>query len=150
MAGITVTLTGADELQRLLAKIAANGPAVLNAALESGANVIRNEAKQRCPYQSGTLRRSIVSKQLRQTAGENTWAVVAQEPYGLYVEFGTGIYAEGGNGRQSSWRYQRNDGSWITTRGSRPQPFMRPAFQAKEGEALQEIKDAIAALVANP
>ena len=47
-------------------------------------------------------------------------------PWGKWNEFGTGIYAEKGDGRQTPWVYKDADGfHW--TRGMRPRPFLRPA-----------------------
>lgn len=59
----------------------------------------------------------------RVTIGVNT-------PYAIYVEFGTGIYAENGNGRKGGWVYSDPDtGEAIFTLGSEPQPFMRPGYE---------------------
>ncbi len=45
------------------------------------------------------------------------------------VELGTGVYAEGGGGRQTPWRYQDRKGEWHTTRGAHPHPYLRPAIE---------------------
>ena len=49
--------------------------------------------------------------------------------YAVYVEFGTGEFAENGNGRKGGWVYQALNGEWHFTLGQSPQPFLRPAFR---------------------
>ena len=67
--------------------------------------------------------------------------------YSAYVEFGTGIYAEDGKGVTTPWAYKAADGTWRTTKGMRPRPHIRPAFENKVdkieqmlAEELQEIE----------
>ena len=45
----------------------------------------------------------------------------------IYLELGTGIYAEGGGGRPTPWVYQDAKGNWHYTRGNPAQPFLKPA-----------------------
>jgi hypothetical protein len=45
--------------------------------------------------------------------------------HALYLEFGTGIYAENGKGRKDAWSYQDDFGEWHTTRGMRPRRVFR-------------------------
>ena len=53
--------------------------------------------------------------------------------YAPYVEFGTGEYAENGQGRKGGWAYKSPDGKWNFTRGMTPRKFMRNGFrQAKD------------------
>ena len=66
--------------------------------------------------------------------------------YAEFLEFGTGIYNENGDGRQTPWAWQPKPGSkyyktdangrpaWITTRGQRPDPFIRPSVAEHAGE----------------
>ena len=51
--------------------------------------------------------------------------------YAPYVEFGTGIYAEKGSGaKKIPWVYYNEAiDSFVTTYGSRPAPYLRPAFK---------------------
>ena len=63
--------------------------------------------------------------------------------YAEFVEFGTGIHNEHGDGRQTPWRYQDQDGNWHTTRGQIPKPFIRPAFAEHLGELRKDIRDSI-------
>lgn len=63
--------------------------------------------------------------------------------YAEFIEFGTGIYNEHGDGRKTPWRYKNRDGEWITTRGSHPYPFMRPAFAACKDKLNKDMQKAI-------
>lgn len=63
--------------------------------------------------------------------------------YGIYLEYGTGVYAEGGNGRKTQWRYQRDDGGWITTEGNAPKPFLRPALADREALVSEACREAL-------
>lgn len=64
--------------------------------------------------------------------------------YAIYVEMGTGIYAVGGNGRKTPWRYyyRGNQGphGWRWTRGQKPQPYMVPAWHSMTPVYLSELK----------
>ena len=83
-------------------------------------------AKIECPAVTGNLRNSITH-----SVEDNGHTVVigSAVQYAPFVELGTGIYAEGGGGRQTPWRYQDRKGNWYTTSGSNPHPFLRPAME---------------------
>lgn len=50
--------------------------------------------------------------------------------YAIYVEMGTGIYAEEGNGRKTPWIYYSEElGRYVFTRGMKAQPFFRPSYE---------------------
>lgn len=48
-------------------------------------------------------------------------------PYGIYIEFGTGIYYKGG--RRTSWVYKDKEGKWHKTNGMPAKPFIRPSIE---------------------
>ena len=54
--------------------------------------------------------------------------------YAIYVEFGTGDFAENGNGRKGGWMYKDPSGEWFFTWGIEPQPYLRPAFRQTKGQ----------------
>lgn len=89
-----------------------------------GCMAIENSAKLKCPVDTGELRRSITS----QLIDDKTGIVGSDLEYAKYVEYGTGIWESHGIGRQDKWTYQDFDGTWHTTIGQPPQPFMEPAF----------------------
>jgi len=54
--------------------------------------------------------------------------------YAGYNEFGTGIFAEGGMGRQKPWAFQLPNGNWVTTEGQIARPHLRPAYTRNKKE----------------
>ena len=96
----------------------------VNRGLEIVGEKAENYAKDKAPRATGNLRDHITH-----IVEENEVYVGVSHmnpPYGIYVEFGTGIYAEGG-GRPTPWVYQDDEGKWHYTHGQAPQPFIRPA-----------------------
>lgn len=79
-------------------------------------------AKDLCPVDTGTLRNSITHKVVND---DNEVYIGTNNEYAAYVELGTGIYVQGG--RQDPWYYQDDKGSWHRTRGSKAQPYLKPA-----------------------
>lgn len=71
---------------------------------------------------------SQLKQSISHTVVGNTAYVGTNESYAVYVEFGTGKYAEGGKGRPTPWVYKDDRGEWHRTSGSRAQPFMRPGI----------------------
>ena len=68
----------------------------LQEPLKKSCLLVEEEAKKRCPVETGTLRRSIHTE-LHDKYGE----VGTNLHYAPYVEFGTGLFAKDGNGRQT-------------------------------------------------
>lgn len=54
--------------------------------------------------------------------------------YAPYVEFGTGEYAENGEGRKGGWFYTNDKGKTYFTLGMKPRPFLRTAFYENKDE----------------
>lgn len=80
-------------------------------------------AKELCPVDTGNLRNSI---SFQDAPEEEAVYIGTNIEYAPYIEFGTGIYAEGG-GRTTPWKYQDEKGEWHITSGMKPRPFLRPA-----------------------
>jgi HK97 gp10 family phage protein len=54
--------------------------------------------------------------------------------YAIYVEMGTGEFAENGMGRKGGWVYQDPSGEWFFTWGQEPQPYLCPAFRKNKSQ----------------
>lgn len=105
-------------------------------SLEQACLLVERSAKQKAPKDTGALARSITSK----VEGlEGT--VYSPLEYAPYVEYGTGLFADGG--RQTPWSYQDGKGNWHTTSGQPPQPFLKPALDENREEILEIIKEAL-------
>ncbi len=83
-------------------------------------------ATEYCPKDTGNLANSIdygiIDSDMQMQVGTNV-------TYAPYVELGTGIYAEEGNGRKTPWVYQDDEGRWHRTNGMRARPYLRPAIE---------------------
>ena len=111
-------------------------------SVEKGAMKICGDAKARCPVDTGTLRASIQTDS--EWEGNTCMGIIGTNvEYAPMVEYGSGIYAENGQGRQTPWKYQDKDGNWHTTRGQHPQPFMYPALYAKKDAVFNDIANDI-------
>ncbi|WP_414842141.1 HK97 gp10 family phage protein [Enterococcus saccharolyticus] len=69
---------------------------------------------------------------------ELTGYVGTNVEYAVYVEFGTGEFAENGNGRKGGWMYKDPSGEWFFTWGQEPKPYLRPAFR-KNRSAIEAL-----------
>lgn len=137
-AAITVEVKGLDVLERgLLALPEAVAGKALSQALFAGAGVIRKEAQLRIPVgsvphyigrkakgklvQPGNLRKQLRTRRIRDGKFSQMLGVTFSGDgfYGMFQEFGTARH--------------------------KAQPFLRPAFDAKKDEALQRIRDRLAA-----
>ncbi len=89
-------------------------------ALEKCGIAAEGFAKKAVPVDTGNLRNSITHK----VAGDEVYIGTNNE-YAVYVELGTGKYAEGG--RPDPWVYKDEEGRWHHTHGQRAQPYLKPA-----------------------
>lgn len=125
-------------LDRLLSKFDNLQDIDLTEPLNKACLLVENDAKRKCPVDTGQLRASITHEVEGQTG-----IVGTNVEYAPYVEYGTGIYARDGNGRQTPWSYQKADGKWITTKGQKPQAFLEPALLENENEIFRLFEEAI-------
>jgi HK97 gp10 family phage protein len=148
MTSITITVVGGATAGRKLALVGQSlTGGQLITAVRAGAMVLQVAAKAKAPRRTSTLMRSIGVGEEEVSGTAASVRVGPSEPYGKFVEFGTGVFAEGGGGRSTPWRFKAGDGSWVTTRGQKPQPYMRPAWDETKGQVVQEIRDVMRILV---
>lgn len=132
-----ITLDGYNEIQASLEALA--DMQGLRAALGKCCALVERSAKQKCPKDTGALRNSI-SSEVRGHYG----IIFTNQDYAPYVEYGTGLFAEGGNGRTDvPWVYQADNGEWYSTSGHPPQPFMRPALDENKEMIYKILKGAL-------
>ena len=106
-------------------------------ALQTACALVERSAKQKAPKGDGALRQSITS-----TVADMKGIVFTPLEYAPYVEYGTGLFAEGGNGRtwDLPWAYQDERGEWHTSSGQEPHPFMRPALDENRQQILALLR----------
>lgn len=110
------------------------------ALLKAGALVERS-AKQKAPKHNGQLAQSM---QYAIDGNATTCTVFTPLEYALYLEYGTGLLAENGDGRKDvPWHYQDEKGEWHTTSGQKPQPFLRPALTENENKITELLQGAL-------
>jgi HK97 gp10 family phage protein len=100
---------------------------------------IRSEMIARVPVDSGALRRSIDTEVENNPVAFSDTGSTSE--YAEYVEYGTGIYAESGQGRQTPWTYfDEAKGQFFTTRGQKAQPFAEPAYRSSLPKIKQDAE----------
>ena len=114
-------------------------PEKIEQALGRACALVERSAKEKAPKGNGDLRRSITSK-----VEDLEGVVYTPLEYAPYVEYGTGLFAEEGDGRKDvPWCYQDDKGEWHSTSGMKPQPFMRPALNENREEIIRILKEGI-------
>ena len=134
---MNVEVKGVDELIVKLNNMADESK--IQQQLGIACALVERSAKMKAPKDTGALRRSITSK-----VDGLTGTVFTPLEYAPYVEFGTGLFTENGAGRKDvPWNYQDDKGEWHSTRGQKPQPFMRPALNENRTEIIRIIKEGL-------
>lgn len=112
-------------------------PDVLEKSMNKACVCIQNEAKRRCPKDTGDLKNSIqydTEKKLTLVTGK----VGTNKKHAPYVHEGTGIHSRQGNGRQDvPWAYKDAKGEWHKTSGMKPTPFLEEAMKSKADEVAK-------------
>lgn len=137
----------------------------VNKALGKACAIVERSARQKAPKDDGELRRSIKSRV------ENKEGIVyTAYEIAPYIEYGTGLYAENGNGRKEvPWvyvegsvnpnpvkktyteeeadaavAYLQSEGlDARKTYGRHPEPFMRPALYENKQKIMEQLKGGI-------
>lgn len=106
-------------------------------AMEAACLIVEAQAKALAPVRTGELRDKI-DHTVKNEKGVVRGTVGSPLDYAMYVEYGTGEFAENGKGRKGGWGYTDEEGIEHWTRGNKPQPFLRPAFRRKHKQ-VEEI-----------
>ena len=110
----------------------------LKIALLESAKAVQGSATKKIHSITGNLANSIDYE-----ISDDSAIVGTNVEYGPYLEYGTGIWAEGGNGRKTPWAFPLADGTWRMTRGMKPHPFLRPALDESINGIIEAFKRAI-------
>ena len=133
MADVTIIDNSEEVLDAMTAAVLASLEAVGQQAVSHAKQNITEAGR----VDTGALRNS-VSHQVEM--GENAVYIGTNQDYAIYHELGTGIYLEGGGGRQSPWSYKDANGNWHRTRGIRPIHFLKNAVANYADEYKQIIE----------
>ena len=138
---MSIRIEGLDEVLASIDKL--GSVEKYKEALGRACALVERSAKENAPKGVGELRRSIESK-IEDSGEEIVGVVYTPLEYAPYVEYGTGLFAEDGGGRQDvPWHYQDDKGEWHTTSGQHPQPFMRPALDENRERIFEIFKEAL-------
>lgn len=108
-------------------------------AMEAALLFIEGQAKSLAPVGNSGELRDKIDHQVESRGKDIIGKVGSPLEHALYVEFGTGEFAENGAGRKGGWSYQDPSGEWFFTWGQDPQPFIRPAFRRNKKQIEQLI-----------
>ena len=135
---MSVEIEGLDDVLNAFTDIADGQE--LRQAMGKACALVEGDARKKAPKGNGELRRSIESN-VDETASGIVGVVSTPLEYAPYVEFGTGLFAEEGNGRQDvPWHYKDEKGEWHTTKGQKPHPYLRPALHDNRENILRLLK----------
>ena len=122
---MSVKIEGLEHLNKTLETLLSTEN--MTQAMGQACAAVEASAKKKAPKDSGALRRSIASK-VETEGGDIQGIVYTALEYAPYVEYGTGLFAESNGRTDVPWVYQDDEGNWHSTKGQKPQPFLRPAL----------------------
>lgn len=138
MSNFSIRIEGLDELTNALGKVDTTIKKEMYKGMVASTTLVQNEARAvrpgRFKNQTGNLRRSILKGKVRWDYGE----VGTNEKYAAPVEFGTRPHTIYPKNRRFL-AFKSKSGGMIFARkvnhpGSKPYPFMRPAFERNQGK----------------
>ena len=161
-----VEFKGLDKIIAKLDKM--QDTSTIVSAMEDCCDLVEGSAKDKA---RGALKGSITNR-IEVIGNEVSGIVFTPLEYAPYIEYGTGIYAENGNGTSGYWvyvgdkdydpnrkksskRYTLQEAKQIVaimmskgleayyTNGMHPQPFMRPALKENEQNIKKKLKEGI-------
>jgi phage gpG-like protein len=107
--------------------------------LEIAGALVESEAKKNLSGQNGPELKAVDTGNLMNSIThevnevELSVRIGTNVEYGPYIEFGTGLYAENGQGRKTPWPVKIKD-KWIMIHGTHSRPFLRRALYDNLGK----------------
>ena len=136
-----IRFEGLDQLLKSMDGVA--NTAKYAEAMGRACALVERTAKQKAPKGvTGDLRKFISSKV--EKSDTNIEGIIFNPlEYAPYVEYGTGLFAENGDGRtwDLPWHYQDEKGEWHSSKGQDPHPFMRPALEENRDKIIEILKE---------
>lgn len=144
---IKINVSEMEELEGMFSEM----PGVLEAHVQQGAHIagaeVQSAARAGVAVDTGALKMSIENKQDVSPMGVIT-EVGPTQPYGKDIEFGTPPGRMVPVAALSGWAKRKGISPYavqwaIYNKGTRPQPFLFPAFDAKEGSVFKIMQQAV-------
>ena len=114
--------------------------------VEKEAKVVQAQAKLLAPVDTGNLRNNI-NTSVKWEGNTCVGVISADTEYAIYVEYGTGIHAPNGNGRQTKWLYTPDGTHFYWTEGQMPQPFMNKAYENTKDKVFRDLTEMVGRLL---
>ncbi|WP_035290263.1 HK97-gp10 family putative phage morphogenesis protein [Clostridium sp. KNHs214] len=147
MADVNVVQSAREAISKMESK-KAEIEKLLEKGMEKALLTIEADAKKNCPVDEGRLRASIThdtevgDEEVKGRIGTNV-------EYAPYIEFGTGIYAQDGNGRQTPWSWEGEGVKWEgkhLTQGQKGKRFMQDALDSNRDKIGEIFADTLEGL----
>lgn len=138
MSTVEITDNSDEFIKAMREGVEAALEAIGQQAVSYAKSIITEEGR----VDTGALRNSINSLV---AMDEEAVYVGTNQEYAVFHELGTGIYLEGGGGRQTPWSYQDAKGNWHRTSGMPPIHFLRNAAQDHADEYIAIAEQVIKA-----
>ncbi|MCU5206745.1 hypothetical protein PDN54_08200 [Bacillus cereus group sp. Bc252] len=109
-------------------------------AMLAAANYVKGMAQTYSRSRSGDTKRSITA-QTKMLGNQVVGVVGSNQDNVMYEEFGTGIYAEKGNGRKDKWVYfDKRTGKYYRTQGKKGTRALRNAGEQHKADIIRIIQ----------
>lgn len=143
-----MSINGVERLLKKLDKLGGNSEEVLYKSLQKQGELVKGQAKELCPKDTGDLKKSI-RKSTKRYKGKIVARVYTNSDHAAYVEFGTGKVGEITNKnnnvnvayKQDKWRVNIPNVGYRWIDGQPAQPYLYPALKNKEDEIMKNIKE---------
>ncbi|HDR7786450.1 TPA: hypothetical protein QCY15_000879 [Bacillus paranthracis] len=109
-------------------------------AMLAAANYVKGMVQTYSRSRSGDTKRSITA-QTKMLGNQVVGVVGSNQDNVMYEEFGTGIYAEKGNGRKDKWVYfDKRTGKYYRTQGKKGTRALRNAGEQHKADIIRIIQ----------
>lgn len=142
------SVVGLDNLLKKLNKLGGNVEETLYKSMQRQGELVKGDAKDLCPVDTGDLRQSIKSE-TKNYKNKITTRVYTNSDHAAYVEFGTGKVGERTNKnnkvnvsyKQDKWLANIPDVGVRWVEGQPAQPYLYPALKNNEKIVVENIKE---------
>lgn len=108
--------------------------------LHEASGELVSQTQRNTPVDTGQLKNSW-SYKLKDTRLESTIGSPLENA--IWNEYGTGEYAEAGDGRKGGWKYKDAKGNWHYTTGKRPQRTLRKSFDKLKPKLIKSAEQTL-------
>lgn len=141
-------IVGLDSLLKKLNKLGGNVEEVLYKSMQKQGELVKGNAKELCPVDTGDLRQSI-KRQTKRYKGKIVSKIYTNSEYSAYVEFGSGKVGERTNTntkvnvsyKQDKWLVNIPDVGLRWIEGQPAQPYLYPALKNNEEKIIENVKE---------